>query len=138
MNEQTYAEKSQPVSSRRLWFGFTGAAGAWVLAGLLNVFLAWQACMGGEAGSFIFTQTGIRIVLGIITFVLLAVGTIAGVVSYRNWQALSHNPDFVSAEGRGRQEFMAVFGVFVSVTLVGGMIWFAIPIYIIRLCERMR
>jgi hypothetical protein len=136
MTDQTQLEVEQPVSPKRLWFGFGGAAAAWVLAGLLNVLLAWQACMGGEAGSFIFTQTGIRVVLGVITFVLLAVAIVAGIVSFRNWRDLSREPDFVEAEGRGRKEFMAIFGVVVSASLTMGLIWFAIPIYIISMCVR--
>lgn len=136
MNNDSYTKKSQPVTPKRLWFGFAGAAAAWVLAGILNVLLAWQACLGGEAGSFIFTQTRIRIVLGVITFGLLALAAASGVISFRNWQALSRQPDFISAEGRGRQEFMALFGVIVSASLGMGIVWFAIPIYIIGMCVR--
>ena len=136
MSEQPQIEAPKRIAPRRLWFGFTGAAVAWILAGILNALLAWQACMGGEAGSFFFTQTGVRIVLGVITFGLMAVGIVAGLVSYRNWRQLSEKPDIVSAEGRGREEFMALFGMVVSVSLGMGMLWFAIPIYIIRMCVR--
>ena len=135
MSEQQQIE-AERIAPRRLWFGFTGAAIAWILAGILNALLAWQACMGGEAGSFIFTQTRIRIVLGIITFGLMAVGAAAGFVSYRNWRQLSERPDIVSAEGRGREEFMSLVGMVVSVSLGMGMLWFAIPIYLIRMCVR--
>jgi hypothetical protein len=136
MKDETQIEEERRVSPKQLWFGFAGAAGAWTLAGLLNVLLAWQACMGGEAGSFIFTQTGLRIVLGVITFALLAVAIVAGLTSYRNWRALSRAPDFIEAEGRSRKEFMAIFGVVVSVSLAMGLIWFAIPIYILGICVR--
>ena len=136
MSNQVEVETRQPVSSKRLWFGFVGAACAWVIAGLADVLLAWQACMGGESGSLVFTQTGIRIVLGIITLAFLAVGVIAGAISFRNWRKLSREPDFVKAEGSGRKEYMAIFGVIVSATLVMGMIWFTIPIYILSVCQR--
>jgi len=136
MTDEQQVEVSNRVTPKRLWFGFTGGAVAWVVAGLLNVMLAWQACIGGEAGSFIFTQTRIRIVLGVITFGFLAVAFASGLVSYRNWRALSQMPDLVSAEGRGRQEFMALFGLVVSISLGVGILWFALPIYIIRMCVR--
>ena len=136
MTEQTYTEPREHVSSRRLWFGFAGATAAWVLTGILNVLLAWQACIGGEAGSFIFTQTGIRVALGVITFVLLAVAVAAGVISFQNWRTLSRQPEFMEAEGRGRKEFMALVGVFVSLSLGAGIFWFVLPIYIIRMCVR--
>jgi hypothetical protein len=135
MNTDQQHERAQ-VSGKRLWFGFAGGAAAWVLAGLVNVLIAWQACMGGEAGSAIFTQTWIWVVLGIITLGLLATGIAAGMVSYDNWRKLSGSSDLSNAEGRGRQEYMALFGIFVSASLFAGMVWFAIPIYIIRMCVR--
>lgn len=137
----THAEKTvvaEPVSGKRLWFGFVGAAFAWSLAGLLNVLFAWQACMGGETGSFVFTQTGIRVLLGFITFGLLAVAVAAGYISFRNWRRLSRQSDIVAAEGRGREEFMALFGLVVSVSLGVGIVWFALPIYILSICVRGR
>jgi hypothetical protein len=138
MTEQINTTAVEPVSPARLWFGFAGSSIAWILAGVLNALLAWQACMGGEAGSFVFTQTGIRILLGVITFTLLALAIASGLISYENWQKLSRQHDFVEAEGRGRKEFMALVGVFVSATMVAGIIWFAIPIYVIRMCVRAR
>ena len=126
------------ISPKRLWFGFAAAAAAWSLAGFLNVLFAWQACLGGEAGSGVFTDTGFRVLLGFITFGLLAVSVIAGFMSYRNWQRLSEKSDFVEAEGRGREEFMAMAGVFVSASLGIGIALFAIPIYILGICVRYR
>lgn len=136
MSEPVQTPTHENVSPGRLWFGFVGGGVAWILAGLLNVLLAWQACMGGEAGSFFFTQTGVRIVLGVITFFFLALAVAAGIVSFRNWRLLSQQRDFVEAEGRGRQEFMAIVGVIVSATLGAGIVWFVLPIYIIRMCVR--
>jgi hypothetical protein len=136
MNEPLQQDVPCPVSPKRLWFGFVGGAAAWILAGLLNVLFAWQSCLGGEAGSFVFTQTGIRVLLGVITFLLLALAIAAGVVSFQNWRALSEQREFSDAEGRGRREFMAMFGVFVSASLGAGIIWFALPIYIVRMCVR--
>ena len=129
-------ERIQAVSTKRLWFGFVGGAAAWIVAGLLNVLLAWQSCMGGESGSAMFTQTWMWVVLGVITFVLLATDIAAGLISYDNWRKLSGTSNLSNAEGRGRQEYMALFGVFVSTSLLAGMVWFAIPIYIIRMCAR--
>lgn len=137
----TYSESptsTAPVTRKRLWFGFSAAAIAWTVAGLLNVFLAWQACMGGEAGSFIFTQTGIRIVLGVITFGLLAVSIVGGMISYRNWRSCSEESDLLSAEARGRKEFMGLVGLIISVSLAVGIVWFAIPIYVLGMCVRYR
>ena len=118
MTEQTQTRERETISPRRLWFGFVGGAVAWVLAGLLNVVLAWEACVSENSGSFFFTSTGIRVVLGVVTFLMLALAVAAGVVSYQNWRLLSRQRNLVEAEARRRREFMAIFGVFVS--LVSG------------------
>lgn len=125
-------------SERQLWFGLVGALFCWVCAGLLNVLFAWQACMGGEAGSFVFTSTGMEILLGFITFGLLAVGIWAGMVSYRNWQRLTHGTDVFHGEGFERKQYMAICGVIVTVTLGVGMMWFSVPIYVLQICTRWR
>ena len=109
---------------------------AWVLAGLINAILAWLACIGGDAGAAFFTPTGIHVVLGIITFFMLALDVAAGIVAFQNWRILSRQDNFVDAEARPRQEFMGLFGVIVSATLGAGIVWFVLPIYIIRMCVR--
>lgn len=136
MTEQIQTRERETISPRRLWFGFVGGAVAWVLAGLLNVVLAWEACVTKNDGSFFFTQTGVHVVLGIVTLIMLVLAAAAGVVSYQNWRLLSRQRDFVEAEARGREEFMGIFGVFVSFSLGVGILWFVIPIYLIRFCVR--
>jgi hypothetical protein len=121
-----------------LWFGISGAAVAWVIAGLVDVLLAWQACYGGEFGSGMFTQPWFRVVLGVITLLLVLAGVLAGITSYRNWIRLSETRRLLEAEGRSREEFMALTGVFVSASLVIGMILFAIPVFLLSICQRWR
>lgn len=138
MTEYEHRDDASQISPKRLWFGFSAAALAWIVAGLLNVFLAWQACMGGELGSGPFTTIGMRIMLGVITFALLGVAIAAGYIAYHNWRMLSDKPDFISAEGRERREYMGLTGVIVSAWLGVGIMWFSIPIYILGPCVRPR
>jgi hypothetical protein len=139
MSTQAHLPESQEISPKRLWFGFTGAAVAWALAGFLDATLAWFACRGGEIdSSAVFSSVGMRVLLGFITFGLLAVATAGGLISFSNWRKLSECDDFVEAEGRGRRQFMALVGVIISVSLGMGIIWFSIPVYILRLCVRGR
>ena len=74
----------------------------------------------------------------VITFVLFAIILASGTVSYRNWRRLSADANLESAEGRGREEFMALLGVFVSLTLGFSVIWLALPLFILDLCVRTR
>jgi hypothetical protein len=136
MTERTHTEPKEVLSAARLWFGFAGAGVAWVLAGLLNVLLAGATCTRDKPALFSSGQTEMHIVLAVLTFLLLALAAWAGIVSFQNWRTLSRQEDFVDAEGRGRKEFMAVFGVFVSASLGMGIIWFVLPIYIVRMCVR--
>lgn len=126
------------IKPKRLWFGFTGAALSWIIAGLVDVWISWVACMGHEAGSGVFTSVGMRLLLGIVTFGLLAMATAGGLISFRNWRRLSESHSFVEAEGRGRKQFMALVGVLISVALGIGIVWFSIPIYILGICVRAR
>lgn len=138
MNTNADYPQSEEVSPKRLWFGFSSAALAWVLAGMIDASLAWFCCMGGEVGSSVFTTTGMRVLLGFITFGMLALATAGGMISFKNWRKLSQSRSFIEAEGRGRRQFMAAFGVLVSVALGVGIIWFSIPVYILGICVRGR
>lgn len=129
---------SDEISSKRLWFGFIGAVPAWILAGILNVLLAWQACMGGELGSGPFTSGGMELMLGVITFFFLAVAVAGGIVSFGNWRKLSEQPHIAEAEARGRKEYMALSGVIISTILAVGIAWFSVPIYVLGPCVRPR
>lgn len=138
MAEQLTTRPSS-VPPGKLWFGFTGTACAWVGLATGDVLLAWWACLQ-EGQQFGFSQ--VRPDIGFayfgITLVLLVVAIAAGAASYRNWKALSSDPSLREAEGRGRQEFMALMGIFVSFTLGFGLLWLTIPLLILNVCTRAR
>jgi len=139
MTMQPRIPNSNDVSPKRLWFGFAGGATAWVIAGLFDVILAWHMCLGADLGSnAIASQTGMRVLLGIVTFGLLAVATVGGIISFNNWRRLSEESDFLSAEARGRKQYMALSGVLVSAVLGIGILWFSLPIYLLSVCARAR
>ena len=74
----------------------------------------------------------------VVTLLLLVTAVSAGRVSFRNWRELSPSGSLANAEGRGREEYMALIGVFVSFTLGIGIVWLGIPLAIIGLCVRAR
>jgi hypothetical protein len=129
----------EPVSEKRLWFGFAGAVPAWIIAGFTDLVLAWHICMGRELGTNpVYSSLGMHVLLGIITFGMLAIATAGALISFANWRRLSNGSEFISAEGRARRQYMALSGVLVSTALAIGIIWFAIPIYLLNLCVRAR
>lgn len=72
------------------------------------------------------------------TLVLLFIAAWSGMVSFRNWRELTSAPDLSHAEGRSREEYMAIAGIFISFTLGIGIIWLGLPIAIIDMCVRAR
>jgi len=73
-----------------------------------------------------------------LTVILLAVTVAAGIVSFRNFQRFSNHASLARAEATGREEFMALGGMFVSLVLGLGIVWLGIPLIIINLCTRAR
>lgn len=137
MSNDATANTSAVVSSGRLWYGTVGVAAIWFFIEMADVALVWEWCWGGLRGTSVFSEPGIRILLGIITFVSLAAATVAAVMAFRDWRTLSGGNDrFADSEARERREFMSYVGVFVSVSLGVGILWFVLPIYILAGCVR--
>jgi hypothetical protein len=126
------------IAPGRLWFGVAASAAAWFVLGLTEILLTWAACLHREQLGGASGHPGVLLLTIVITVVLFAIIVASGTVSYRNWRQLSTDADLESAEGRGREEFMALLGVFVSLTLGFSTVWLALPLFIIDLCVRTR
>lgn len=128
----------QHVSPGRLWFGFSAAAFAWLGLGISDVLITWRECIHREAFGGASSHPGLRTLNIALFAVLLAIAVAAGVMSYRNWRRLAGEVNLLHAEGTGRREYLALIGVFISITLGIGMIWLGIPVLILSLCVRIR
>jgi len=131
-------ETRRYVSPARLWFGFAGSAVSWSALGVIDLLITWKACLGQEQYGGAYLDPSAKVVYVIVTLALLGVAIAAGTISFRNWRYLSRDRDLADAEGRGREEYMALLGVFMSFTLGIGIIWLGIPIAMIQLCVRAR
>jgi hypothetical protein len=138
MSARTNHIESHHVSRGRLWFGFAAAALAWATHGFLSVVISASACQNGAYKWTWISESGVRVLLAVITIALLAVAVAAWVVSFRNWRGLSTRRDLIHAEGKRREEFMALGGVFVSTAFVIGIIWGGIPLILINVCRSAR
>jgi len=132
------ANRTEHVALGRLWFGVAASAAAWFVLGLTDVLLTWAACLHRERLGGASGHPGILLLTILITVTLFATIVASGTVSYRNWRRLSADADLESAEGRGREEFMALLGIFVSLTLGFSVLWLALPLFILDLCVRTR
>ena len=130
--------RPEQVTPRRLWFGVSAAFFCWFLVGIAEMFITWRACMRREQLGNAFSDPSATVASFVVTFFLIGVVAAAGFVSYMNWRRLSSQRKFIEAEGRGRSEFMALIGVIASITLGAGMVWMGLPLFILRLCARVR
>lgn len=137
-NAHTLPEEAEHLPRRRLWFGVFAAAVAWVAHSSTCFIITTQACADGVSDWGPLSGTGVRILLGIITLALLAVAITGGVVSFHNWRELSEQRRLTQAEARGREEFLALIGLFISVSFVIGIIWAGIPLLLMDVCVSAR
>jgi hypothetical protein len=128
----------QEVSPGRLWFGFAGSAAAWVSLGIADLLITWQACLGREQYGGAESSPEFKAIYFVFTLALLGTALASGFVSSRNWRALSRNRKLSEAEAPGREEYMALAGIFIAFTLGIGIIWLGLPLAIIDLCVRAR
>jgi hypothetical protein len=128
--------RQSTVSPSRLWFGLTAAAAAWVLLGLIDIIITWRTCVHQEQFGNASAHPGARIIYIAVAICLFIVVLVAGTLSYRNWRRISSQRQLLEATATDRREFMALLGVFVSVTLGVGVLWLSIPPLVIEFCLR--
>ena len=126
------------IRPARLWFGLAASAFAWFALGVAEMFITWRACLHNEAFGNASSHPAATAASFVVSGFLIAVAAAAGFISYRTWRSLSSQRRLYEAEARGRQEFMAFLGVFVSFTLGVGMVWMLLPLFILKLCARVR
>ncbi|HET9086834.1 MAG TPA: hypothetical protein VFN53_04885, partial [Acidobacteriaceae bacterium] len=111
---------------------------AWAAVGIAGPLITWQACTHHEQLGGASAHPGMRALNIVITLVLLAIAIIAGFLSYRNWRTLSGSGRLYQAEAKTPQEFLAFLGIFISITLGFGILWFGLPLTILAFCLRTR
>lgn len=130
--------RSVSIAPRRLWFGLVASAVAWFSLGIAEMFITWRACLHNEEFGNASAHSSATAAAYIVTFFLIGLVATAGFVSYANWRKLSTQRSLLDAEGRGHHEFVALLGIYVSITLGAGMVWMGLPLFILRLCARVR
>jgi hypothetical protein len=127
-----------PITPARLWFGLAASACAWAMLGILDIVITWRACVHQEEWGNASAHPGARTLYILVSLALILTVLLAGTLSYRNWRALSTQRSILHAEATERREFMALLGVFISLTLGMGVLWLSIPPLIIQLCLRVK
>ena len=130
--------REEMVPPRRLWFGVVASTVAWFGLGIADMFITWLACVHQEQFGGPSYHPAARVLYIASGVCLLGLTAIAGFVSYRNWHRLAGVTRLLSAEAYDREEFMALAGLFISVTLGAGLVWLCLPLFIIEMCMRVR
>lgn len=138
MGTHTISPAPHHSSPRGIWFGFAAAAAAWVGYGAAWELIAAQACQNGTGNWGVLSPMGVRWLLVGINLGCLVIALAAGVTSFRIWRSLTQQHDLVHAEGRGREQFLALTGIFVSVIFTLGIIWAGLPLIMIDICIKAR
>ena len=126
------------LPQRRLWFGTAAAAAAWALDGFVCFLISTQACKTGAGHLGPLGGPEVRILLGVITLIFLAIAVAGGFTSYSNWRSISEQRSLTHAEAVNREAFMSLIGVFLSVAFVIGIIWAGIPLIVTNVCINAR
>jgi hypothetical protein len=126
----------EAVPARNLWFGFSAAAAAWLTLGFIDLMIVWQVCGYAEEYGVNEVHSVARVAAFVISGVLFLVALAGGLVSHRNFQALSPDKGLLETVANDRREFMATVGVIVSITLGVGIVWLTIPLLMVQLCVR--
>jgi hypothetical protein len=120
------------------WARVAGPVLAWFSLGIGDMIITWRACLDSSVFGGPSFHPLARIIYFVITFVLLGAAIVAGASCYQTWKRLSGLSKLIGAEGRDRDEFLALTGMFVSLTLGAGMVWLCIPLFIVQMCIRAR
>lgn len=126
----------EAVPRKRLWFGMTTAAVAWLTAGFIDLLIVWHVCGYSAAYGMNRAHWDGRVLAFAITVMLFLIALAAGITSYRNWRTLSHHEHLLDSSATDPREFVALVGVIISVTLGVGIVWLLIPPLLIQLCVR--
>lgn len=127
-----------PISSVRLWFGTAASAIAWGSLGILDIIITWRSCVHHDQPDFASPHPVARALYILVSIILFGTVLIAGMISYRNWRSLSQQREILHASATERREFMALLGVFVSLTLGMGVLLLSIPPVWLEFCVRAR
>lgn len=128
----------QPVSRGRQWFSVWAAGAGWIVLGFASMIITWQACLRHEELGGASSHPGLLAVNMIVFFGLLGTAVWAGILAYKAWRRRSKDKSFIGSEAEDRHEYMALIGVLMTVVMGIGLVWMALPLWMISLCVRTR
>lgn len=126
-----------PRRGGRLWVGMLMAPAAWVVAGLAGYLLVSRSCEPGSNGlglsGFREPATVLVYVAGVMLLLSIA-GLLAAESSRRAGAAVHLEGESAHRHAGGMTRFLAVAGIFTSALMVGGIVLFGVPAFLLQAC----
>lgn len=134
----THAEHPAPHRHRvgllALAFGIVGAPLAWNIELLVGVALSGHQCYPRYMPLAIPLWTGTWGFLLTMSLVALALGILAGLVSWRSWNRTHDEKPSSAQGGDGRTRFMALCGLLSSGLFLVALVFTILVVFMVPLC----
>jgi hypothetical protein len=120
-----------------LWFGLFGAAAAWGLQELASYAILSHGCFPAWLPlAALSSRASWSAAVGVSVAALL-IGATASLTAYRAWQRTSAGDESHTAHldvGEGRERFMALSGIIVSLIMLANIVMNAIVLFAVPAC----
>ncbi|HEX6210599.1 MAG TPA: hypothetical protein VF136_07465 [Methylomirabilota bacterium] len=130
------AGNGRPV--RRLLASLAAAPSAWAVQGLAGWFVAGRACLDGTPDWGAIPGWGVRLMVGGITLLALAVTVASALVGYRTWRGQVGPGALEDPGGHDRLDFLAIVALLFGVAFTVGVLWGGLPAVMVDVCEAIR
>jgi hypothetical protein len=126
-----HAPEMIPRAPRGAWFSLLAGPVAWSLQVLFGWFFGARVCAALPLG-------GVRLVLGAVSLVSVAVAAWGALVGWRNFQRASGGASLLGSDANERVEFMSLSGFLVSAVFVLGTFWAGLSAALLHVCGYVR
>jgi hypothetical protein len=120
-----------------LWFGLFGAAIAWSLQELSSYAILAHGCYPSWQPLAALSSPASWSAALVVSVVALLIGLTASLTAYRAWQRTSSGDESHTHHldvGEGRERFMALSGIIVSLIMLGNIVMNAIVLLSVPAC----
>lgn len=122
-------------SPAALWLAVVGAPAVWAAQGLLGWFIETQACAGGT--TWPLSSSGVKGIELAISAAAFATAALAFWVGLRHWR-VSSDTGIYGVHGRERHAFLAAVAWMVSGIFMLAIVWAALSVAMLPVCEGWR
>ncbi len=114
---------------RQLLFAVLAAPIAWSIHEVTDVSVLGRRCE--ISNGLLGWQWAVLIGVGSLSFIVAALGLYTSIRAFRSW---THEAPLFRSDGTNRVSFMALIGLFVSIILLGSIVYFGLEPWLVHPC----